>query len=77
MHNGPATVHKTHPGCGRRGTANAASTDGAEASRVVHSRHFHRLACPPAAMAVLPSIHTTDDDYETLEMMASPENGTC
>ncbi len=27
-------------------------------------------------MAVLPSIHTTDDDYETLEMMASPENDT-
>ncbi|MEO5743598.1 MAG: hypothetical protein ABIQ53_03280 [Terracoccus sp.] len=27
-------------------------------------------------MAVLPSIHTTDDDYETLEMMASPDNDT-
>ena len=27
-------------------------------------------------MAVLPSVHTTDDDYETLEMMASPDNDT-
>ena len=27
-------------------------------------------------MAVLPSVHTTDDDYETLEMMVSPDNDT-
>lgn len=27
-------------------------------------------------MRVVPIVHTTDDDYETLSMMASPENDT-
>lgn len=70
------TVDDPRRRCGAPVTVPRPSTAEPERDRVVHSRGRSQHAAPPALNPVVPIVHTTDDDYETLTMMAIPENDT-